>query len=171
VGEDAVPRREPRVGDRVRVRGVGAVGELVELADGAAEVRCGAMMVKVPASDLDVIDVASARDKRPRRTTGASRATEAAAGAAWIEGAMRTPGNTLDLRGLRVEEGLERLGAFLDEAMLAGRDTVFVLHGHGTGAMKSAIRRALAESRYVSESLPAPEDQGGDALTVSRLRG
>jgi len=48
---------------------------------------------------------------------------------------------------------------------------VFVLHGHGTGAMKSAIRKTLAKSPYVSASSPAPEDQGGDALTVSKLRG
>jgi DNA mismatch repair protein MutS2 len=45
-----------------------------------------------------------------------------------------------------------------------------VLHGHGTGAMKDAVRRALAGSPYVTDSAPAPEDQGGDALTVSRLR-
>ena len=65
---------------------------------------------------------------------------------------------------------MERLDAFLDESMLEGRDIVFVLHGHGTGAMKDAIRRALASSPYVAESAPAPDDQGGDALTVSRLR-
>jgi DNA mismatch repair protein MutS2 len=46
-----------------------------------------------------------------------------------------------------------------------------VLHGHGTGAMKDAIRKVLARSPYVADSAPAPEDQGGDALTVSRLRG
>jgi DNA-nicking Smr family endonuclease len=37
--------------------------------------------------------------------------------------------------------------------------------------MKSAIRKTLATSPYVSASSPAPEDQGGDALTVSKLRG
>ena len=89
----------------------------------------------------------------------------------WLDNAFRMPANTLDLRGVRVDEGIERLRSFLDESMLASREIVFVLHGHGSGAMKSAVRRALSESPYVSASAPAPEDQGGDALTVSRLRG
>ena len=55
--------------------------------------------------------------------------------------------------------------------MLGNRDIVFVLHGHGTGAMKTAIRRTLADSPWVSDSAPAPEDQGGDGLTACRLRG
>lgn len=79
-------------------------------------------------------------------------------------------GNTLDLRGARVAEGLEELERFLDEAVLRGDDCVFVLHGHGTGALKAAIRKALSDSRYVEASAPAAPEQGGDAFTVAVLR-
>jgi DNA mismatch repair protein MutS2 len=81
------------------------------------------------------------------------------------------PANTLDLRGVRVEEGLSRLATFLDDAMLGNQDAVFVLHGHGTGAMRTAIRKALAASPYVAVSGPAAPEQGGEAFTVAILRG
>jgi DNA mismatch repair protein MutS2 len=53
---------------------------------------------------------------------------------------------------------------------MTGHDVVFVLHGHGTGAMKQAVRRALPQSSYVGKVAPANEDQGGDAFTVAELR-
>jgi DNA mismatch repair protein MutS2 len=59
---------------------------------------------------------------------------------------------------------------FLDASMRTSRDVVFVLHGHGTGAMKAAVREAAARSPYVGDWAPAPDDQGGDALTILRLR-
>jgi len=86
------------------------------------------------------------------------------------EGAVRVPSNTLDIRGARVAEGLEALDQFLDDAVLRGADAVFVLHGHGTGALKAAIRKALADSEYVESCAPALPEQGGDAFTVAVLR-
>jgi DNA mismatch repair protein MutS2 len=59
---------------------------------------------------------------------------------------------------------------FMDDAILRGEDAVFVLHGHGTGVLKTAVRQALANSPYVSDSGPAESDQGGDAFTVATLR-
>jgi DNA mismatch repair protein MutS2 len=55
------------------------------------------------------------------------------------------PSNTLDLRGTRVDEALARLDAFLDVMMGEGETVGFVLHGHGTGAMKEAAREHLGE--------------------------
>lgn len=182
--EAAPPQREPRIGDRVRLLRVGLVGEIVGSKVGELEIRAGAMTVRAKHAEVEIVqDKSPSTDtvrgpkgagKNNAATRGASspgRREEPAAEGNWLESALRTDTNTLDLRGLRVEEGLERLQAFLDDAMLGNREIVFVLHGHGTGAMKSAIRRSLAASPYVNASAPAPEDQGGDALTVSRLRG
>ena len=58
---------------------------------------------------------------------------------------------------------------FLDDAMLTSRDIVFVIHGHGTGALKDAVRTALVGSAYVAASAPAEPEQGGDAFTVVLL--
>ena len=69
-----------------------------------------------------------------------------------------------------MHDGLRKLEDFLDSAVMGGHEVVFVLHGHGTGAMKQAVRTALADSRYVADYGPADEDQGGDAFTVATLR-
>jgi DNA mismatch repair protein MutS2 len=173
--EPVAATRTPREGDRVRVARVGLTGEVVAVRGDELEIRAGAMTVRAKASELEIVG----QENPPREDRGrvpAARQRHAKAARAgeppsdWLATAMRTPRNTLDLRGARVEEGIERLDAFLDDSMLEGRDVVFVLHGHGTGAMKDAIRRMLASSPYVADSAPAPDDQGGDALTVSRLR-
>ena len=81
----------------------------------------------------------------------------------------RTSSNSLDLRGLRVHEADERLDGFLDSKFLEGFDGVFVIHGHGTGALKRAVRGHLAESPYVDEFRGGEQDEGGDGVTVVRF--
>ncbi len=167
VRRDPAPRRAAQVGDRVRVLRLGAVGEVVAIREDEVEVVAGAMTVRAKPSEVEVVQAAAKVSTSPAKP----RRAEQPAPPDWLESAMRSAGNTLDLRGVRVEDGIERLERFLDDAMLEGREFVFVLHGHGTGAMKSAVRRVLTASPYVNATAPAPEDQGGDALTVSRLRG
>lgn len=83
---------------------------------------------------------------------------------------MRHEGNTVDLRGLRVDEGLEAVEHHIAEALAGDQRIVFVLHGHGTGAMKRAVRQWLPTSPYVAAWRPAHVEQGGDAYTVAALR-
>ena len=64
---------------------------------------------------------------------------------------------------------MRKLDDFLDRAVLSGHDVIFVLHGHGTNAVKEAVRVALGESPYVRKHAPAEDDQGGDAFTVAAL--
>jgi DNA mismatch repair protein MutS2 len=72
----------------------------------------------------------------------------------------------LDLRGQRVEDGLAALDAYLDRAVLSGLPWVRVIHGHGTGAMKSAVREALRAHPSVRRSRPGEKGEGGDGATV-----
>jgi DNA mismatch repair protein MutS2 len=79
---------------------------------------------------------------------------------------VRTPSITLDVRGMRVEEGIDGVDAFVDKLVSQGEPAGFVLHGHGTGALKSAIRSHLGAHPMVTKAIPAEADQGGDAFTV-----
>lgn len=79
---------------------------------------------------------------------------------------VRTESITCDVRGLRVDEALERVDAFVDRLLSHGEPAGFVLHGHGTGALKAAIREHLGAHHLVSKARPADDDQGGDAFTV-----
>lgn len=82
---------------------------------------------------------------------------------------VRTTHNTCDLRGQRVDDGLLAVDQFLDEMLRMREPAAFILHGHGTGAMKSAVREHLSTSRVVRHFEPAAPNNGGDAFTVAWL--
>lgn len=75
-----------------------------------------------------------------------------------------------DLRGLRVEEVDDRLLEALDRVAAAGGNSLTVIHGLGSGALRGAVRRHLQESSYIDEFAPAPDDEGGDGVTIAKLR-
>jgi DNA mismatch repair protein MutS2 len=79
---------------------------------------------------------------------------------------MRSPTNTLNLIGQRVEPALDRLDTFIDGLLRQNESYGFVIHGHGTGALKGAVRDHLRGHRAVTRAEPAAADDGGDALTL-----
>jgi DNA mismatch repair protein MutS2 len=75
-----------------------------------------------------------------------------------------------DLRGLRVEEALSRLDEAVDLAAAEGRDEIRVIHGIGTGALRSAVREHLPHSHHIVEWIEATRDEGGAGATRGILR-
>jgi DNA mismatch repair protein MutS2 len=75
------------------------------------------------------------------------------------------------LIGQRVEGALDRLDAYLDDALLAGREEVRVVHGHGTGRLRDAVREHLRAHPAVASLRAGDEREGGNGATVVRLRG
>ncbi|MEC8194043.1 MAG: Smr/MutS family protein [Myxococcota bacterium] len=82
---------------------------------------------------------------------------------------VRTDANTLDLRGKRVHEALDDVEAFLDGLSLTEHACGYLLHGHGTGALKTALRQWLPKSRFGRRWRAGGPDDGGDAFTVVEL--
>jgi DNA mismatch repair protein MutS2 len=148
-------------GDSVFVRKLRTHGIVLEPpARGQVRVSAGAMKLTVRLDELTLgkgARPASPSVKKP--TVYASRARTDAT-------PVRVDSNTCDVRGLRVDEAVERVEAFVDRLLSEGDPAGFVLHGHGTGALKAAIREHLAAHRFVASARPADEDQGGDAFTV-----
>jgi DNA mismatch repair protein MutS2 len=158
--------RELVVGATVTVPALSLQGEVVAVREREVEVRAGGMTLRLKPSEVETIVRAS-----PGRGPPSQRAArQSSHDDARPEAALRTESNTLDLRGARVAEGLAQLDTFLDDAVLRGADAVFVLHGHGTGVLKTAVRNALADSPYVAASAPASDEQGGDGFTVAVLK-
>ncbi len=151
---------EVEVGDRVRVRD-GPVGEVTAVGPRQVKVRVGAMTLTVRPSDLAPTREAPARPKRPAPSRPPAPPPPVA-----VDRVVRTPSNTLDLRGRRLDESTDLAERFFDRALLAGHDAVFLLHGHGTGRLKAGLRAWLRDCDLVRAWAPATEEQGGDAFTV-----
>jgi hypothetical protein len=77
--------------------------------------------------------------------------------------------NSLDLRGARVDEALELLDRYVDQAAVAGAGRVTVVHGHGSGALRDAVRALLSGHPLVREWRPGERGEGGDGATVVEL--
>lgn len=163
----AVSAQAPSVsyasGDTVRVKSSGLLASVLDAEHDKLRVQVGSVKLVLRSEDVE-----PARAERPKTPPRAAKKKQSAASP--LPSAVRTAGNTLDLRGERVEDGLSKLDGFLDRLLNTGEQLGFVLHGHGTGALKSAVRTHLRASSYVEHSGPADADSGGDAFTVFWLR-
>src|SRR5712671_2639262 len=157
---------ELREGATVRHARLGTEGTILELMGDHALVQMGAMRSKVPLADLVPLTRKQRGAAPGFRKTAAEklRRAEAARPAPAISAQP-----ALDLRGMRVDEALHALEEELDRRLREGAEEVHVLHGHGSGALKSAIREHLARSPYVRRSRPGESHEGGDAITVAEL--
>ena len=76
----------------------------------------------------------------------------------------------IDLRGMMTDEAVANLERFLDTAMMGKLETVTIVHGKGTGAVRSAVRTYLKRSRYVKSFRPGRYGEGEDGVTVAELK-
>lgn len=79
-------------------------------------------------------------------------------------------GLVLDLRGMRAEAAESELAAFVDNAILRGHGELEIVHGKGTGALRREVHRLLKEHPQVASFALAPEDRGGDGMTMVTLK-
>jgi DNA mismatch repair protein MutS2 len=156
------------VGAQVQLAELGAPAEIVELPQrGRVTVLLGGLRTKVRLDQLHALAPPAGHGAGPAAAAPRSRSEPGAArAAAALDTPGRGPDNTLDVRGLRVEEALRATDRFVDRSLLEGRDLVYVLHGHGSGALRAAVRAALERSPSVERCRAAAPDQGGEALTM-----
>ncbi len=162
-------------GDRVTVRSLRRDATVVEVkADGRVQVQVGTLRSWVKLADLILVarQPAPARPgkggrKKPRKPPRQAPVAQRHDDGRW--GGVARPGNSLDLRGQRLEEALENTELFLDTLVLRGEPVAWVLTGHGTGVLKEGLRRWARSSRYVRRWRAAEEGEGGDAWTVIEL--
>lgn len=155
-------------GQVVRIVKLGQVGEVVGVNGDEVTVRSGSMSLRVKASEVEPTTTAERRAERKSRKLPPVTYTPLAP----VSTAARTASNTADLRGMRFDEAEQTLDRFLAASVGRGYDVVYVLHGHGTGALKEAVRRDwLPGNGIVAKSGPADDEHGGDAYTVVKLKG
>ncbi len=142
------------VGARVRVESYGAEGPVLERRGDQVVVQLGLIKVEVPLQDCRPA-------KAPEKKRAPTRPFEMVQAVAPME---------LNLRGERVEAGLEQLRDFLLEAQALKLESVRILHGKGTGALRDAVRNYLKSDKYVERFEDAVPYEGGHGVTVAYLR-
>ncbi len=164
----APPPKELKPGDSVVVRSLGKKGRVERLLKGdQVSVRVGALTMKLRRTDLEGTRGERFADVAPRKPKkSAPPPSTAERGRV---GGLRIDANTLDLRGQRVDDALDLIDRFLADLAAQGFDTGWILHGHGTGALKTAVRRMLPRRTEVRRWRPADAGEGGDAFTVVEL--
>jgi DNA mismatch repair protein MutS2 len=159
---DPVRALDLRKGTRVWVPRLRAEAEVVEVMGEQVRVAAGPLKLLVVAAELRAVSRPQPPPSRPAGRAGSRLERHEPADPAPIQ----TRDNTCDLRGLRVDDAVTMATSFLDRALTEGRSAVFLLHGHGTGALREALRRELSSSRYVARFRGGESDQGGDGVTV-----
>ena len=165
VGREAPPLKVKgggavEVGGDVRVLSLGVRGKVEGLAagDGMAEVVCGGVRMKVPTRDLIPV---KEKEEGP--------ALKAGAGGVSYNGTMGTLPE-IRLLGKKVPDALDSMERFLDRSVMGTFQTLRIIHGGGTGALKKAVREALRKDPRVSSFGPAPLGEGGEGVTVVHLK-
>ena len=150
-------------GMEVFVRSLGRSGTILRIEGARVEVRLGRMPFTVDRSELRVGQGTPPPTRAPSRTMP-RRSAEPESD---LEPAAPSE---LMLIGKRVDEGLEELDRFLDEASVASLGEVRIVHGHGTGRLRRAVREFLTRHAHVREYRPGKPREGGDGATVVTLR-
>ncbi len=161
----AAPERVARVkqvdaaalapGARVKLRGIARRGVILSRLDAdLVEVQIGSLRMRAKTADVEEIE-------KPKAAESQSLRVKESKGRGTAE---------LQVRGLRVEEALEKVDKFLDEAVLAGHTEARVVHGIGTGALKKALTEFLANHPHVESTREGDPDHGGAGLMVIALR-
>jgi len=185
-----------RLGDRARSRSGGWEGRIAALEKGStrATLEAGGMRVSVAVADLEAAlgvpggpgtgagfgagsGFTTGVESNPYGMGGPGRGAgsgtgrgEPAVGISSIRlERARTVASSLDLRGARVDEALDALGRYLDDASLAGLEQVLIIHGLGTGALRDAVRVQAGSHPLVKSFRAGERGEGGDGATIVKL--
>jgi DNA mismatch repair protein MutS2 len=144
-----------REGDRVVLDDGSTKMDVQEVDDDEAVVVMGSMHMRV---DLDRLTRVGGPRKEPETGYGSD-----------VSMAALDASPSIDVRGERVEQARQRIQHFIDDAIAAGLNTVEILHGKGTGALREAIHDDLRSRSDVTNVRKAPIEQGGAGVTLADL--
>ena len=156
------PTRPAKAGDTVELVKMGTRASVISVnKDGSLQLQAGILKITAKQEEVRVVEDAGGGGKK-QAVQIAQRA----------EHKLRSLGASpeVDLRGMMTDEALLVLDRFLDSAVMGRLDTVTVIHGKGTGAVRKAVRDHLKRSKYVKSFRPGRFGEGEDGVTVVELR-
>lgn len=150
---------EIRVGSTVTVDGSKEVGEVVEIKRDKASIRMGSILMMVPLSRLH-LSMKKATEIVKRKPALIEK---------YDDERRLNFSSQLDCRGMRVDEALQSLTYFIDDAVRFAYSPIRILHGTGTGALRESIRQQLSTMSVVKHFKDEHLDLGGPGITVVDL--
>jgi DNA mismatch repair protein MutS2 len=161
---EAIRAESLQPGTRIRVRGFSKPVIFRRLDGSSAEIEAGPLRMKVALDEITAIDQPVANGAANRSAAGGSTVTVTSP----PTGASGS--DEINVIGLTVEQATELVDKFLDNAALARRANVRIIHGHGTGALRKGLAEFLKSHPLVEGAAFEAEDRGGKAITVVNLR-
>jgi len=152
-----------QAGTKIRVRGFSKPVVLRRIDGSSAEIEAGPLRMKVAVDEITGVESEPATSKSggPAKLQSVTVTSQRAEGGGTDE---------INVIGMTVEEATDRLDKFLDDAALAHRARVRIIHGHGTGALRKGIGQFLSTHPLVEKHSFETEDHGGKAITVVELQ-
>ena len=161
---EQIPVEQLASGDQVEIAGLGMTGKLLESPQGKKRVRVKVGEGELLATVANLVGISREREA-PQPAAPISRTL--------LEGErsyhVETPA-VVDVRGQAVDEAVDQVLAALDRATLEGAHSLRIIHGHGTGKLKSTLRTYLKSSAYVAHLRAGERHEGGDGVTIVTIR-
>lgn len=149
------------VGDRVKLLTLDQNGEVLTLPDdkGDLTVKVGIMKINVNVDDLMLINDGTKKKKSKSSAYGNMYRMKA-----------QNISMSVNVQGQNLEEALMNVDKYIDDAYMAGLKEVTVIHGVGTGVLKQGIRQSFRNHRLVASYRKGAYNEGGDGVTVVKLK-
>ena len=159
--KEYVPLKEVRVGQEVVIAELNQTATVTARPDrdGMVEVRAGIMKTKVPLKGLRAPDKMEKRPKQQPRTQTRVQLDH-----------DRKSSMEINLLGYTVEEALGEVDKFIDNAVLRNQQTIYIIHGIGTGALRTAIQKHLRTHKSIKSFRPGRYGEGEAGVTVAELK-
>ena len=159
--EPPPPTRPAVAGDTVELVKMGTKATVLSVnKDGSLQLQAGILKISAKQDEVRVVEGETESQKATRKIIARAEHT------------IRTAAvpSQVDLRGMMTDEAIAVLERFLDTAMMGKLETVTIIHGKGTGAVRNAVRTYLKRSRYVKSFRPGRYGEGEDGVTIAELK-
>jgi DNA mismatch repair protein MutS2 len=161
---EAVSADRLQPGAKIRVRGFSKPVIFRRLDGSSAEIEAGPLRMKVALDEITGVEGAA---PAPKPGSAASKLQSVTVTSQRGEAGTSDEINVI---GMTVEEATDRLDKFLDNAALANKARIRIIHGHGTGALRKGIGEFLASHPLVEKHSFETEEHGGKAITIVELQ-
>ena len=163
VNSEPVSADTLKIGDRVKLLTIGQNGTILSLPDekGNLMINIGALKVKARLQDLMLIN--EGKDRKPQAKSSSKYGS-------LLRSKSSSVSASINVMGKNLEDALADVEKYLDDVYMAGLDMVSIIHGRGGGILKDGIRQMLKRKKYVDSYGAASYNDGGEGVTVVRMK-